>query len=913
MRKYFFMIFATFFAGNLWAACQPTTNVLENRSEPDHDEYLYENTREREIRQNKGQGEAYLCGYEDKGGCPRGERFAFRNAAVGADNYTGLTVYTCAGGGDNYFWEAVTVEEKCYSDERVYSESVGGMTLYKLGNNKYCEHVVYLKDLIRAIADDAIANNNDTLLEQFWEELNTKIENIYRSDAFMNAVVNVVNGMDKPLSEDNLNTIIGLITQGIQNSGFADKIGDIQSDIEGIKDRISNLEVNVTQLKTDLKNTTDSLFKLAVKYDVTVTKIQAEFDEFWEQLNARMTKEEIEEFVNEKIATLEEMLMYLIQDQGRDLDNFKNEVATIHEVLQIKLNEHGIKIAELDSRIAALEGRMEVAEDNIARLREGLNQAVTKIHELAAEYGVSLIKTEAEFKKVWAELGNKMNKDDVEELVKTYIINSEQIIMQEIQNTNFDLDEFKKKVAEIETDLRDELEKHGIKIAELDSRIDALENRVGAIEGDVTDLKTGLKNTADSLFALAVKYDAKVTEIQTEFEKVWAELGNKMNKDDVEKLVKTYIIDLEQKIMQEIQNTNVDLDEFKKKVADIEKKLQDKLEEHGIKITELDKRITELETRVGAIEVNVTELKTDLKNTTNSLLVLATKYDVKVAEIEAEFENVWEQLKATMTKEEIEEFVNEQIAALEEKLMEQINKQGKDLENFKNEVKKIENDLKDRLNKIDIRLDGLESRINDLEVAKEDIISKLEKLAETDEELKKAIEALKADLANKVTMEEVIVEITNRLENAELNNNQRKQVIELIETYTVQLSDGQRQQVEIMIQQKIGKKFDELDATNKLQDEQRKSQDRVNSAMSVLNAFAAGQDASVWRNADGKFNTARLASDATAGVILGTAGGLISNKVIKKNQIKKGFEGIGCYVGGQVVADYGDEFTVGMM
>lgn len=793
MRKYFFMIFATFFAGNLWAACQPTTNVLSQRSEPDHDEYLYENTREREIRQNKGQGKAYLCGYVERDGCPRGERFAFRNAAVGADNYTGLTVYTCAGGGDNYFWEAVTVEEKCYSDERVYSESVGGMTLYKLGNNKYCEHVVYLKDLIRAIADDAIANNNDTLLKQFWEELNTKIGDIYSSDAFMNAVVNVVNGMDKPLSEDNLNTIIGLIKQGIQESGFADKIGDIQSDIEGIKDRISNLEVNVTQLKTDLKNTTDSLFKLAVNYDVTVTGIQAEFDEVWEQLNAKMTKQEIEEFVNEKIATLEEMLIYLIGDQGRDLAKFKEELAIINDVLRNGLAKHDIKIAELDSRITALEGRMDVAEDNIGRLREGLNQAVTKIHELAAEYRVSLIKTEAEFKKVWAELGNKMNKDDVEELVKTYIINSEQIIMQEIQNTNFDLGEFKKKVAEIETDLRDELAKHGIEIAKL------------------------------------------------------------------------------------------------------------------------NERITELERRVGAIEVNVTEIKTDLKNTTNSLFVLANKYELKVAEIETEFENVWEQLKTTMTKDEIEEFVNKQIAALEEKLMEQINKQGKDFDDFKEEVKKIEKDLIERLDKIDIRLNGLESRIDGLEKAKEEILSQLKTLVGTDEELKKAIEALKADLANKVTMEEVIVEITNRLANAELNDNQRKQVIELIETYTVNLSDGQRQEVERMIQEKIGKKFDELDATNKLQDEQRASQDRVNSAMSVLNAFAAGQDASVWRNADGKFNTARLASDATAGVILGTAGGLISNKVIKKNQIKKGFEGIGCYVGGQVVADFGDEFTVGMM
>ena len=84
------------------------------------------------------------------------------------------------------------------------------------------------------------------------------------------------------------------------------------------------------------------------------------------------------------------------------------------------------------------------------------------------------------------------------------------------------------------------------------------------------------------------------------------------------------------------------------------------------------------------------------------------------------------------------------------------------------------------------------------------------------------------------------------------------------------------------------------------------------SAMSILNAFDASSKESVWRNKDGKFNTARLASDATAGVILGTAGGLISNKLIKKNQVKKGFENIGCYVGGQQIAEYGDEFTVGM-
>ncbi len=91
-----------------------------------------------------------------------------------------------------------------------------------------------------------------------------------------------------------------------------------------------------------------------------------------------------------------------------------------------------------------------------------------------------------------------------------------------------------------------------------------------------------------------------------------------------------------------------------------------------------------------------------------------------------------------------------------------------------------------------------------------------------------------------------------------------------------------------------------------------KSKQKILDAMSVLSGLEDTLDVSVWKNADGKFNTVRLASDATAGVVLGTAGGLISNKLIKKNQIKKGFEGISCYVGGQIVADYGDQFTVGM-
>ncbi|MBO4672100.1 MAG: hypothetical protein J5608_00410 [Alphaproteobacteria bacterium] len=70
------------------------------------------------------------------------------------------------------------------------------------------------------------------------------------------------------------------------------------------------------------------------------------------------------------------------------------------------------------------------------------------------------------------------------------------------------------------------------------------------------------------------------------------------------------------------------------------------------------------------------------------------------------------------------------------------------------------------------------------------------------------------------------------------------------------------------------------------------------------------QGSSVWKNEEGKFNTARLASDSIAGVVLGTVGGVVTSTVIKKNQLKKGFEDLKCTIGGQDVASFGDEFSV---
>lgn len=86
----------------------------------------------------------------------------------------------------------------------------------------------------------------------------------------------------------------------------------------------------------------------------------------------------------------------------------------------------------------------------------------------------------------------------------------------------------------------------------------------------------------------------------------------------------------------------------------------------------------------------------------------------------------------------------------------------------------------------------------------------------------------------------------------------------------------------------------------------------VSDAYNRLQQMRRDFDVTVWKTEDGKFNTSRLISDSVAGVVLGTTGALVTSKLVKKSQIKNGFEDIQCTIGGQNVANWGDEFVVGM-
>lgn len=104
----------------------------------------------------------------------------------------------------------------------------------------------------------------------------------------------------------------------------------------------------------------------------------------------------------------------------------------------------------------------------------------------------------------------------------------------------------------------------------------------------------------------------------------------------------------------------------------------------------------------------------------------------------------------------------------------------------------------------------------------------------------------------------------------------------------------------------------QMRCVNPFADEQEAARTRITSISSKISNLRAGLSTSVWKDKEGNFNTSRLISDSVAGVVLGTAGGIITSNVIKKNQLKGGFEDINCTIRGQVVAGYGDDFQVGM-
>jgi Mg2+ and Co2+ transporter CorA len=209
--------------------------------------------------------------------------------------------------------------------------------------------------------------------------------------------------------------------------------------------------------------------------------------------------------------------------------------------------------------------------------------------------------------------------------------------------------------------------------------------------------------------------------------------------------------------------------------------------------------------------------------------------------------------------------------------------------------------------KIENRLNQMEKDIKQLQDKSDRLVRDVGALSGLTTE---QIALLQKQVSTKTSATEVVTLITENTRS--LRDEVKQQIAKLVVEYAKNFTSMQRLEIEVIVEGYIAAKIARIDDDLQKMREQNDAREKINSAMSVLNSFAAGAKVSVWKNKEGNFNTARLASDAVAGVVLGTAGGLISNHIIKKNQVKGGLEDIRCVVGGQVVADYGDEFMVGM-
>ena len=69
-------------------------------------------------------------------------------------------------------------------------------------------------------------------------------------------------------------------------------------------------------------------------------------------------------------------------------------------------------------------------------------------------------------------------------------------------------------------------------------------------------------------------------------------------------------------------------------------------------------------------------------------------------------------------------------------------------------------------------------------------------------------------------------------------------------------------------------------------------------------------EANGWRSKDGKFNWARLGVDGAAAAVVGAGVGILTNVLMKKSQLKSGYESIQCTYGNGGTAAYGDTFIL---
>ena len=737
-----------------------------------------------------------------------------------------------------------------------------------------------------------LINKTESQVQQDLQKINVRIDGLesdvrdLKFDLFMNKMVNYFQGK----SLDRLERKAIKMQNQINNKTTPEQVVNIINNEIGNFNFVTEEELEAVkaffgQQNKETQNEIEALKKKNLKQDWKITQQnwRIAYVKWVNELRNDRQDSKIQK-LGEELDKLEDSMLSesdvskIVKQQISSVGLNKNQIKQIQSMLDGVESTLNKKISGLAADLADLESRVDKVEDRIDDLEKDIFW--NNLQQAFKDYGqnIKIWRNGRQIKSLKDDMKDKASYDDVEDMIQETINKADLNKKQR--------EEVKSMIDKAYSETEKELKKQGKSIKNLKHAHEKLENEVN---WGLTKLNAKiLIETQNRKFNdWLIRDDIKKT--KKNIEKVEKDLKDLAEKVD-EKWGEDEVMDAIEEALRGAELSDAQLEQVKKLI-------KESADDAGARMDKIENRLNNLANAIKALQGQLviekmqriaadSYLQGQIKDIDKLLNVVARKVDEKT------------------TPEEVIELISQEVQKL--------SLNDKQLQQVKELIKRATDELDVKNSNLETLLNDLGKRVEDLEKFKDSVVDELEELFANDENMLDKINALKKEIATKTTAKEVVDLIMEKLAVANLNEIQRAEVIKLIEEATKQLSEGQRAQVQGMISSYV----DPLVSALKQEDDDNaardKSRDKVNSAMSVLNAFAAGEDASVWKNADGKFNTARLASDATAGVVLGTAGGLISNRLIKKNQIKKGFDGISCYVGGQIVADYGDEFTVGM-
>ena len=912
---------ALLFTGNAFGACVETTYTLPKGGDSSYDDYLYASTAKYEKRKEGQTVRAYVCG---QGYCKVGETQRLSNAAIGSGAAKADAVYKCVNVADadrtGYGWQATVVDAYCSVGKGKFKYN-SALKLYEY-NGKFCKEIDEVKEMANVL------NVNQTMI----------VNNVTTNVAIdMTEVYNVTIKkvkINKKLSASDIKKIQKMINKSEE---------EIRKELKSMNIAIDELQADVRELKADQF------------WDDLVNSLQnAKLNRMARTL--RGVKSELKTKVNE------EQVMDLINNTIKDMELTDEQVQQVQKMIEASARKTNMDINKINAKMRGMNWRITKNEAQIAWVRFYNNLRNNSQDRQIKNLGDKLADMEKEM----------LTEADVENLIeaelKTARLSRTQL--QQVRNMismatvglKIKLNRLTKRVDELEAEVaevRSDLTKVKVQTW-INGIIQNLKNN--RFEKSIKALQKGLKErpTEDEVMDMiqdaideAELSDTQLKQVKSLIDKEISKLGG-----DVQKLRKRLnglsirVAKLEARMWwNEMQDKfqNLKIDRLNHKMKDLQGQINEKMDEEQVmdlieealadaelsdeqtkqveemirasakkanaRMDRIDRRISKLAQRIRKVEWDVFKLKgqlalVDLENDVRYKVLRAKdkRLDKAITKINTEIKSIEKQLDSKISREEahrlIQNAVDSAVAELGANLTAEIQSA------FNQIVQDLNNVIAELVGQIESRLAKVEADVLALQEQNAILLNNIANLQSLSAAQRNQINALRAEVAKKTTAEEVVALI---MENTKtLSEGQRTEVVALIAEYTKTLSEGQKAQVEAMIAAYVDPKIQQINADVAKVRQQEDARDKIDSAMSVLNAFAGGADVSVWKNAEGKFNTARLASDATAGVVLGTAGGLISNSIIKKNQIKKGFEDINCSVGGQVVSNYADEFMVGM-